>query len=117
MLRLLRFTARKYADSFPTKGGPHPRDWSPTPGRSTLITSAPKSPSSIAQYGPARASVISTTRIPSRMFFTPHIIADRDGFPRTPSHAKHHQHGLAGFFPLRRPANSTFVLTLLGTER
>src|SRR6267143_1802543 len=70
MDRLLRLAARKYADSLPTTGGPQPRDWSPVPGRSTLITSAPKSPSSMAQYGPASASVISTTRIESRKVST-----------------------------------------------
>src|SRR4030095_552931 len=33
------------------------------PGRSTLITSAPKSPNIIVQYGPAKARVISKIRI------------------------------------------------------
>src|SRR5258708_24415073 len=70
MDRLLRLAARKYADSPPTNGGPQERDWSPVSLRSTLITSAPKSPSSMAQYGPASASVISTTRIESRIVST-----------------------------------------------
>src|SRR6266853_5312760 len=47
------------------KGGPHWREWSPV-GGSSLMTSAPRSPSSIVQYGPARAWVRSRTRIPSR---------------------------------------------------
>src|SRR6202795_5296003 len=76
MERLLRLVDKKYADISPTNGGPHPRAWSPIPGRSTLITSAPRSPSSMAQYGPASASVISTTRIPSRTLFTTGIIAE-----------------------------------------
>src|SRR6266851_4250509 len=40
------------------------------------MTSAPKSPSSMAQYGPASASVSSMTRMESRMLVTPKIIAD-----------------------------------------
>ena len=63
--RLLRFTWRKYADSSPANGGPHRRVPSPS-GRSTLTTSAPRSPSIMVQYGPARIWVRSSTRMPAR---------------------------------------------------
>src|SRR3989442_6790558 len=53
----------KYVDSSPANGG-QPRVSSPLPGSSILMTSAPMSPSSIAQYGPARTRVRSRTRIP-----------------------------------------------------
>src|SRR5437762_5049667 len=46
------------------KGGPHCRVSSPVLGSSTLKTSAPRSPSIKVQYGPARARVRSTTRMP-----------------------------------------------------
>src|SRR5207249_1059764 len=52
MLFLLRFTDMKYVDSPPTNGG-QLRVSSPLPGSSTLITSAPMSPSIMAQKGPA----------------------------------------------------------------
>ena len=42
------------------------RTWSPVPGGSTLITSAPRSARSIVQYGPAMTWVRSMTRTPSR---------------------------------------------------
>src|SRR5215212_9692419 len=45
---------------------PHTRIGSPLPGGSTFITSAPKSPRSWPQKGPARRLPISTTRTPSR---------------------------------------------------
>ena len=48
----------------PTHGGPQPRVASPS-GGSTLTTSAPRSPSSIVQYGPARTVEQSTTRRPA----------------------------------------------------
>ena len=38
---------------------------SPAPGRSILITSAPRSPSSWVQLGPARILVKSSTRMPA----------------------------------------------------
>src|SRR5437667_464671 len=62
-LFLLRLTDMKYVDSSPANGG-QPRVSSPLPGSSILMTSAPMSPSSIAQYGPARTRVRSRTRIP-----------------------------------------------------
>src|ERR671935_1008525 len=65
-LRLLRLTARKYAASPPAYGGPQVRVSSPSPGRSTLTTSAPRSASTIVAYGPARTRERSTTRTPSR---------------------------------------------------
>src|SRR5512134_1791952 len=63
--RLLRLTPRKYADSPLTKGGPQVRVSSPAPGGSTLITSAPMSPSICVHSGPARMRVRSSTRSPS----------------------------------------------------
>src|ERR1700690_2139056 len=45
-------------------GGAKPRVSSPAPGRSILITSAPRSPSIWAQVGPARTRVRSNTRRP-----------------------------------------------------
>ncbi len=45
---------------------PHSRIGSPLPGGSTFMTSAPKSPRSWPQKGPARRLPISTTRTPSR---------------------------------------------------
>src|SRR5262245_19223479 len=64
-LFLLRLTDMKYVASPPAKGG-QPRVSSPLPGSSTLITSAPMSPSDMAQKGPARTRVRSITRIPAR---------------------------------------------------
>src|SRR5919204_5246388 len=64
-LRLLRLTARKYAASPPANGGPHARVSSPSPGRSTLTTSAPRSASTIVAYGPASTRDRSTTRSPT----------------------------------------------------
>src|SRR3989441_9839136 len=55
----------KTALSRPQKGGPHARASSPRPGRSTLTTSAPMSPSGWVQNGPATFWVRSTTTIPS----------------------------------------------------
>ncbi len=46
-------------------GGPQARVSSPPSGRSTLMTSAPRSPSSIAASGPASTREKSATRIPS----------------------------------------------------
>src|SRR5271169_1726629 len=46
------------------KGGAKPLVSSPAPGRSILITSAPRSPSICAQVGPARTRVRSNTRSP-----------------------------------------------------
>src|SRR5580704_4049745 len=62
-LFLFRLTDRKYVASPPTKGG-QPRVSSPLPGSSILMTSAPMSPSDIAQKGPASTRVRSTTRTP-----------------------------------------------------
>src|SRR5712664_4834595 len=63
-LFLLRLTERKYVASPPENGG-QLRVSSPLPGSSTLMTSAPMSPSIIAQKGPARTRVRSRTRIPA----------------------------------------------------
>ena len=61
-LRLLRLTASKYvAWPWSSYGGPHVRVSSPIPGRSILVTSAPRSASIIVANGPAR------TREKSRM--------------------------------------------------
>src|SRR5690242_4790989 len=62
-LFLLRLTDMKYVDSPPANGG-QPRVSSPLPGSSILMTSAPMSPSSMAQYGPASTRVRSSTRMP-----------------------------------------------------
>src|SRR5262245_33823495 len=43
----------------------HTRRSSPRPGRSTLITSAPRSAMSVVQYGPAITRERSSTRMPS----------------------------------------------------
>ena len=48
---------RKYVLSPSRNGGPHARVSSPRPGCSTLITRAPRSPSSIVQYGPDNTRV------------------------------------------------------------
>src|SRR3954454_2451809 len=45
-------------------GGPKARASSPVPGRSILITSAPRSPSICADKGPASTRVRSTTLMP-----------------------------------------------------
>ena len=63
--RLLRLTARKYTASSPANGGPQRRVSSPVPGRSTLITSAPRSARIIVASGPARIRVRSRTRTPA----------------------------------------------------
>src|ERR1700730_13253654 len=63
-LFLLRLTERKYVASPPVKGG-QPRVSSPLPGSSTLMTSAPMSPSDIEQNGPASTRVRSMTRMPA----------------------------------------------------
>src|SRR5258708_4640429 len=63
--RLLRLAARKYADSPPANGGPQLRVSSPPEGGSTLMTSAPMSPSIMAQVGPASTRVRSSTRMPA----------------------------------------------------
>src|SRR6476620_5387531 len=47
------------------KGGPQPRVSSPTPGRSILITSAPRSARSWPHHGPARMRASSSTRTPA----------------------------------------------------
>src|ERR1700759_108932 len=64
-LRLLRLADRNHADSVPTNGGPHVRESSPEPGRSTLTTSAPMSARYIAAVGPAYELELSITRIPA----------------------------------------------------
>src|SRR2546421_12287046 len=46
-------------------GGPQLRVSSPLPGGSTLITSAPMSPSIMVHSGPARIRVRSSTRMPA----------------------------------------------------
>src|SRR5437899_4233798 len=63
-LFLFRLTDMKYVDSPPTNGG-QLRVSSPLPGSSSLITSAPMSPSIIVQNGPARTRVRSRTRTPA----------------------------------------------------
>src|SRR5262249_1687246 len=55
---------RKYALSEPSQGGPQARVSSPWPGRSTLMTSAPRSPRTCPQNGPASTRDASRTRTP-----------------------------------------------------
>src|SRR4051812_44962537 len=62
MLRLLRFRARKPPLSAPLRRKPMARRvWSPVPGGSTFTTSAPMSPSSMQQNGPAMTWLTSRT--------------------------------------------------------
>src|SRR3954453_1780096 len=63
-LRLLRLTARNACSPIPG------RVWSPVPGGSTLTTSAPMSPSTCPQNGPAITWQSSMTRTPSSAPFT-----------------------------------------------
>src|SRR5262245_63894375 len=64
MSRLLRLITRNAADS-PSLWGGQVRDSSPLLVSSTLMTSAPRSDSSMPQKGPASTRERSTTRIPS----------------------------------------------------
>src|SRR5919198_5914264 len=64
MLRLFRFTAKKKAPMFGLRMGPSWRVVSPS-GGSTLMTSAPRSPSCWAAHGPSTTVVQSTTRTPA----------------------------------------------------
>ena len=60
-------------------GGPQWRVSSPAPGRSTLITSAPRSASSCPHHGPARIRASSTTLMPASGFMRPRDLVDRRG--------------------------------------
>src|SRR5215468_2942574 len=92
-LFLLRLTDMKYVDSPPTKGG-QLRVSSPLPGSSILITSAPMSPSIIAQKGPARTRVRSSTRTPAS---GPLACATETSFPRALRETlRDRAHALAG---------------------
>src|SRR5438093_2649491 len=64
--RLFRFTEWNGTEAPCTKGGPHPRASSPPTGRSTLMTSAPKSARIPPANGPARLSPTSTTLTPDK---------------------------------------------------
>src|SRR5262245_10376712 len=93
MLFLFRFTDMKYVDSPSTTGG-QLRVSSPFPGSSTLITSAPMSPSIMAQNGPARTRVRSSTRMPVS---GPLGFATDSSFPRALREAlRDRAHALAG---------------------
>src|SRR5215813_2946742 len=65
MPRLLRLK-RRYAAPSPSRYGGQVRDSSPLPVSSTLMTSAPRSPSNAPHQGPAITRERSTTRMPSR---------------------------------------------------
>src|SRR3954463_4008734 len=65
MPRLLRLTPMKYEAASPWNGGPHVRVSSPC-GGSTLMTSAPWSPSIWVQYGPPSTRERSITLMPAR---------------------------------------------------
>src|SRR5262245_6123533 len=83
----------KYVDSPSTNGG-QLRVSSPLPGSSTLMTSAPMSPSIMAQNGPARTRVRSRTRIPARGAL---LFATWSSFPDTLRQAlRDRVHTLAG---------------------
>ena len=64
--RLLRLKPMKVGPALPAKGGPQKRVSSPTSGISSLMTSAPRSPSTMVQSGPASARVASSTRMPDK---------------------------------------------------
>src|SRR5207248_20087 len=65
MERLPALTAMNEGPSCQPGGRAKSRKSSPTPGRSTLITSAPRSCSWYVQKGPASACVRSRTQMPS----------------------------------------------------
>src|SRR2546421_10632764 len=62
LLRLTLFQTRP----MPSLRSPHVRIGSPDPGCSTLMTSAPNSPSAVPTIGPANSVAASMTRRPSR---------------------------------------------------
>src|SRR6266480_423203 len=98
-LFLLRFTDMKYVASPPTKGG-QLRVSSPLPGSSILTTSAPMSPSSIAQNGPARTRVRSSTRTPARGPFARGTLSSSpDALGEAPRDRVHAVAGVAGAPP------------------
>src|SRR5579864_5973330 len=61
LLRLMLFHTRP----MPSRRSPQVRIGSPDPGCSTLMTSAPNSPSAVPTMGPAASVAASTTRTPS----------------------------------------------------
>src|SRR4029077_12137136 len=63
--RLLWFSIVKYSESTPAMSRSCPRVGSPSPGRSTLSTSAPNHASSCVHVGPDCTCVKSSTRTPS----------------------------------------------------
>ncbi|CFN64925.1 Uncharacterised protein [Bordetella pertussis] len=65
MLRLLRLACRKMPPMSAWRPGPIPRTLSPA-GGSTLMTSAPRSPSICVAYGPINTVVTSRMRTPSK---------------------------------------------------
>src|SRR6185369_7377169 len=77
MLCLPRLTKPKYND-LSSRKGPNARESSPEPGRSTLMTRAPRSLSSMVQNGPARTWDRSMTTIPSNGPFEPPLVAPGD---------------------------------------
>src|SRR6185436_4646191 len=81
MLFLLRLMTRKYWFQSPTGSAlmlRTPRPWSPPFGRSTLMTSAPKSARCCAATGPWNQTVRSITRRPSSALVTaPSSATDR----------------------------------------
>src|SRR5262249_54898079 len=62
---LVAIHAEEISGLVPGEWGPQLRVSSPLPGGSTLITSAPMSPSIMVESGPARMRVRSMTRIPA----------------------------------------------------
>src|SRR5690348_16682351 len=76
-LFLFRFSTAKQYDS-PFTCGSKRRDVSPSGKLSIFTTSAPMSPSTIVQYGPAITFVRSRTRTPSRGSAIPSILSNDD---------------------------------------
>src|SRR5688572_23319383 len=88
-LFLLRLKAMKVALSRPQNGGAHARASSPRPGRSTFTTSAPMSPRTCVQNGPATFWVRSTTTRPSSGSATEASVACRRGLGEPPPRGSH----------------------------
>ena len=59
--------------------GSHARLSSPLPGRSSLMTSAPKSASSWAAHGPASTRAMSSTRTPASYEVPPPLLGEHTG--------------------------------------
>ena len=82
------------------------RTWSPTPGGSTLITSAPWSPRMSAAHGPESIADRSTTRMPVRGPLIAHLVGCDVGYS-----GKVAVNFLAvNYFPVQQPAPAAAAL-------